>query len=156
MEPATVEMNNGGSVSTPKTTDEGTELSLRLNYSQWLLIFSVFIFYPDEKCADFHPVSEQIELWHVVHNLCNWFHILLPAVSCLWQLQIFLSSHQRIVGHPQSCCSPLYATVWVLFHLTLQANKLRLTGVMLLTQGLRGVIGREKIEIHIDLRRFLN
>lgn len=73
---------------------------------------SVFIFYLDEKCADFHSVSGQIELWRIVHDLRSWFHTqLLPAVSCFWPLQMRLSVRRGVVGHPWSPCCACEAPV---------------------------------------------
>lgn len=75
-------------------------------------LLSAFIFYLDEKCADFHSVSGQIELWHIVHDFHNWFHILLlPAAPRFWQLPIGLSSLRGMVGHLRPPHRALDATV---------------------------------------------
>lgn len=123
--------------------------------SSW--VFSVLIFYLDKKCADFHPVSGQIELWHIVHNLLNWFHILLLAVSWFWRSQILL---------PQRCCGASMITrlcpwcqLWVLTFPSLTAGTWTKTQTgMLLAQGhfLRGVNDRARIWTQVNLRKYFH
>lgn len=78
-------------------------------------VFFCFYFLSWWEMCWFHPVSRQIELWHIVHNLRNWSHIRVPAVSCFWQLQILLCSLGGVVGHPWSPWCALMLQLWVLF-----------------------------------------
>lgn len=108
-------MNNGSPVGAP-TEHPWREWDFSVaELFQRAHDFSVFIFYLDEKCDDFHPVSGQIELWHIVHNLHNLIHVLLLAVLCFWPLQILLSSFGGVVGYPWSPCCALMLQLWVLF-----------------------------------------
>lgn len=34
----------------------------------------------------FYTVTEQMDPWLMLYNLCSWFHIIFTVGSCLWQL----------------------------------------------------------------------